>query len=281
MNIRLTQEGYFEFFTEILKVNSKRVSFEKDEFYGLFEIYNHCIKNHLSCYVYDTTDIRILPENYIKDICNKLHFIYNQKMIDWGQEDMKNFNTGQNKKHETIWYDKLRVSSKINLPHETPSNICKFPVFMQEYLVKLNYPIYIEMTKHKVRMKDVALKITQYIETIDPIYLAVNNPKLCYSEEFVNNNLKYKNEILMVKKINEENPEIKKMENLLQPVEYIDIVDAENNIIGTSTAKEAHEQKLLHRVVGVLLFDIHGNLFFQSGTKYNLLDLSVGGHVIK
>ena len=64
-------------------------------------------------------------------------------------------------------------------------------------------------------------------------------------------------------------------------IEYIDIVDRDNNIIGTSTAKEAHEQKLLHRVVGVLLFDIHGNLFFQSGTKYNLLDLSVGGHVMK
>ncbi|KKQ07776.1 MAG: NTP pyrophosphohydrolase [Parcubacteria group bacterium GW2011_GWB1_36_5] len=61
--------------------------------------------------------------------------------------------------------------------------------------------------------------------------------------------------------------------------EYIDLVDENNVVIGITDAKTAHIKKQLHRVVGILLFDEVGNIILQSGTKYNLLELSVGGHV--
>ncbi len=61
--------------------------------------------------------------------------------------------------------------------------------------------------------------------------------------------------------------------------EAIDLVDISNNVIGTTDVENAHKQKQLHRVVGVLLFDLKGNLYLQNGNKYNKYDLSVGGHV--
>jgi ADP-ribose pyrophosphatase YjhB (NUDIX family) len=60
--------------------------------------------------------------------------------------------------------------------------------------------------------------------------------------------------------------------------ESVDIVDERNNIVGVSDARTAHEQRLLHRVVG-LVFDAEGNLFVQTGNKYGKTDLAVGGHV--
>lgn len=61
--------------------------------------------------------------------------------------------------------------------------------------------------------------------------------------------------------------------------ELIDIVDKQNNVVGTSDVDTAHDQKLMHRVAGVFVFDVEGNLYLQSGGKYGKLDLSVGGHV--
>lgn len=61
--------------------------------------------------------------------------------------------------------------------------------------------------------------------------------------------------------------------------EYIDLVDKNNNVIGITTAKIAHKKKQIHRVAGILLFDDLGNVVLESGTKYNLIELSVGGHV--
>jgi len=61
--------------------------------------------------------------------------------------------------------------------------------------------------------------------------------------------------------------------------ELIDLVDVNNNVIGTTDVATAHEQKQLHRVVGVLLFDSNGDLYLQNGNKYKKYDLSVGGHV--
>jgi isopentenyldiphosphate isomerase len=63
--------------------------------------------------------------------------------------------------------------------------------------------------------------------------------------------------------------------------ELIDIVDENNDITGTADVKTAHEERLLHRVVGIFLFDLDGNLILQSGNKFNKLDISVGGHVKK
>lgn len=61
--------------------------------------------------------------------------------------------------------------------------------------------------------------------------------------------------------------------------ELVDLVDEHNVVIGTIDVDTAHEQKQIHRVVGVLLFDADGNLCLQSGNGYHKLDLSVGGHV--
>jgi len=61
--------------------------------------------------------------------------------------------------------------------------------------------------------------------------------------------------------------------------EIVDIVDEKNNIIGSVDVATAHDKKLMHRVVGVFVFDIHGDVYLQKGNKYGRLDLSVGGHV--
>src|SRR3989344_5375786 len=61
--------------------------------------------------------------------------------------------------------------------------------------------------------------------------------------------------------------------------ESIDLVDTNNNVIGTTDVATAHELRQLHRVVGVFLFDSNGDLYLQNEGKYNKYDLSVGGHV--
>ncbi|MFA6262577.1 MAG: NUDIX domain-containing protein [Bacteroidia bacterium] len=64
--------------------------------------------------------------------------------------------------------------------------------------------------------------------------------------------------------------------------EIIDIVDKNNNVIGSADVKTAHDQKLMHRVVGVFVFDADdGELYLQTDNKYGKLDIAVGGHVQK
>ena len=63
--------------------------------------------------------------------------------------------------------------------------------------------------------------------------------------------------------------------------EIVDIVDEKNNVVGSADVETAHDKKLIHRVVGVFVFNINGDLYLQKGNKYGKLDLSVGGHVQK
>lgn len=63
--------------------------------------------------------------------------------------------------------------------------------------------------------------------------------------------------------------------------EIVDIVDKENNIVGSADVATAHNEKLMHRVVGVFVFDEDGDLYLQKGNKYGKFGLSVGGHVQK
>ena len=63
--------------------------------------------------------------------------------------------------------------------------------------------------------------------------------------------------------------------------EIVDIVDKENHIVGSADVATAHDKKLMHRVVGIFVFDENGYLYLQKGNKYGKLDLSVGGHVQK
>ncbi|MEK7180142.1 MAG: NUDIX domain-containing protein [Patescibacteria group bacterium] len=61
--------------------------------------------------------------------------------------------------------------------------------------------------------------------------------------------------------------------------EIVDIVDEKNIVVGSADVATAHDKKLMHRVAGVFVFDVHGDVYLQKGNKYGKLDLSVGGHV--
>lgn len=61
--------------------------------------------------------------------------------------------------------------------------------------------------------------------------------------------------------------------------EFVDIVNEKNDIVGSADVTMAHDQKLIHRVVGIFVFDTDGRLYLQKGNKYGKLDISVGGHV--
>lgn len=63
--------------------------------------------------------------------------------------------------------------------------------------------------------------------------------------------------------------------------EIVDIVDEKNNVVGSADVATVHDKKLMHRVVGVFVFDASGNLYLQKGNKFGKLDISVGGHVQK
>lgn len=61
--------------------------------------------------------------------------------------------------------------------------------------------------------------------------------------------------------------------------EIIDLVDLNNNVIGVTDVNTAHSLKQLHRVVGIFLFDLNGDLWLQIRTDSGKYDLSIGGHV--
>lgn len=63
-------------------------------------------------------------------------------------------------------------------------------------------------------------------------------------------------------------------------MELFDIVDKQDNVIGITDKKTAHETGQLHRVGAVYLFDNEGRLYVQVHKKSGgLYDHSVGGHI--
>lgn len=65
-------------------------------------------------------------------------------------------------------------------------------------------------------------------------------------------------------------------------METFDLVDAQDNVIGTTDKQTAHRKKQLHRVVAVYVFDKAGRLYVQvHKSSGGLYDHSVGGHVKK
>lgn len=66
-------------------------------------------------------------------------------------------------------------------------------------------------------------------------------------------------------------------------MENIIFVDEDDNIIGTGTRNEALEKGIIHRIVGVFLFNSKGELLIQKRSQNVDLpgrwDRSVGGHV--
>jgi isopentenyldiphosphate isomerase len=63
-------------------------------------------------------------------------------------------------------------------------------------------------------------------------------------------------------------------------MEYFDLVNENDEVIGVTTKEQSHANGELHRIVAVFVFDPSGRLYMQehikSGGKY---DHSVGGHV--
>ncbi|MBI4895740.1 MAG: NUDIX domain-containing protein [Candidatus Aenigmarchaeota archaeon] len=46
--------------------------------------------------------------------------------------------------------------------------------------------------------------------------------------------------------------------------EYVDTVDENDNVIGKTTKKEAHQKKLIHRIVHILIINSEGDLLIQK-----------------
>ncbi len=66
--------------------------------------------------------------------------------------------------------------------------------------------------------------------------------------------------------------------------EIFDIVDANDEVIGTATRAEVHAQKLVHRAVHVFVFNKRGDLLLQKRSRLKdscpgLWDSSVSGHI--
>ena len=66
--------------------------------------------------------------------------------------------------------------------------------------------------------------------------------------------------------------------------ELLDVVDADDRVVGVKTRGEIHAQGLMHRAVHILVFNTSGELFIQkrSMSKDNdpgLWDSSAAGHV--
>jgi 8-oxo-dGTP pyrophosphatase MutT (NUDIX family) len=64
----------------------------------------------------------------------------------------------------------------------------------------------------------------------------------------------------------------------------LDIVDEDDNVVGTATSEEAHARLLLHRFVQVMVVGSDGRVLLQQRSRSKargalLLDASVGGHV--
>ncbi len=67
-------------------------------------------------------------------------------------------------------------------------------------------------------------------------------------------------------------------------VEIIDIVDADNNVIGSAPRSEVHARGLRHRAVHMLILDKRGRLYLQRRSEHKdvdagLWDTSAAGHV--
>jgi isopentenyldiphosphate isomerase len=63
--------------------------------------------------------------------------------------------------------------------------------------------------------------------------------------------------------------------------ELFDIVDQQDNVVGTTDKKTAHTEGHLHRVSAVFVFNQAGELYVQQHPRDGKWDHSVGGHVSK
>ena len=67
-------------------------------------------------------------------------------------------------------------------------------------------------------------------------------------------------------------------------IEYLDVVDENNNVIGKETRANIHKQKLFHRAVHIIVLNTKGEMFIQKrsaikDTYPNHWDVSSAGHL--
>lgn len=64
-------------------------------------------------------------------------------------------------------------------------------------------------------------------------------------------------------------------------MEYFDLIDEKDTVIGITTKRKSHNNALLHRIVAVFVFSPNGELLVQKRLDDHKLDHSIGGHVSK
>lgn len=72
---------------------------------------------------------------------------------------------------------------------------------------------------------------------------------------------------------------MKMMHKSREIMEYVDLVNKEDKVLGVTDKDTAHKEDLIHRVAAVYVFNSEGKLFVQEHKRDGRLDHSVGGHV--
>ena len=67
-------------------------------------------------------------------------------------------------------------------------------------------------------------------------------------------------------------------------MEYLDIVDDKDNVVGKTTIDQIYEKNLIHRIVHILIFNDNGEMALQLRSKHKKFcphhwSTAVGGHV--
>jgi hypothetical protein len=213
---KLYTERDYKFFEGILGSNERRLEFEKGEFSKLAEEVTYLETQEKDYFVFDTTDLRIAPDEQMQELCSKLGVAFSSEMTRWGEKPV-DFHTEQTQEYERLWYDTLYSSSRVNPPVEIPPTLDRFPTFTQTYLKENNLPTYAVLSKKKVLSKELRrelneremrVKVTKgnrdylhelglidekiaigehvlvKLKYIDPIYAILNDPELTANSEF-------------------------------------------------------------------------------------------------
>jgi len=230
---KLYADRDYAFFGGILSATARRVKFERMEFRVLAEEVAYFEKSKQDYIVFDTTDVRAKPTEYLNELCRRLGIRFSPKMLQWGRDSV-DFHTEQEKQSEKLWYDRLFSSYGVNAPTEIPPTLSKFPAFMQEYLRDDNLPTYAKLSQCKVSSendtsalndltfevritsenieqlhtlelikKDTAVGdvVSLSLEHIDPVYAVTNEPGLVDAPEFCRCKDWYAEELRIVSKV--------------------------------------------------------------------------------
>lgn len=227
---KLYTECDYVFFEDILKANTRRGGFEKDEFKKLDEEVRYLESIGKEHFIFDTTDIRAAPEEQLRELCSRIGITFSPEMLEWGQKPV-DFHSEQTQEFEKLWYDTLLSSSRVKPPIEVPLPLKRFPQFMRQYLSADNLGIYAELSRRKILRSELRHELNERefnipitaenrerllelgvigedvshgteasvkLKCIDPIYAITNEPKLSENTEFKELKRAYNDEMKIV-----------------------------------------------------------------------------------